>query len=409
MNIVILNDFGFVSGGASSVAISSAKGLAARGHRVIFFTAVAPIDSTLRASGVEVIDTGQHEIRADSARLSAQIRMTWNSIAARRLRARLLDLDHRQTIVHLHGWTKALSSSVAHAAANLDFKLVCTLHDYAVACPRGSFFDRRRMDHCRVKPLSWACVTCNCDNQHYALRVMRTVRQVTQHKVGKIPSGIDAFVLVSHLGRTILEPYLPASSAIVEIPNPIEVEKEKPADVASNRVFLMVGRLTVEKGATLFARAALECGVPAVFAGDGPSRSEVALANPSATITGWLSRTEIQDHLRNARALVFPSLWYEMQGLVVPEALGRGVPAVVSNTSAAIESIRDGVTGLVFKNGDLCSLKAALRRMSDDMFVRQLGTAGYEAYWDAPATLERHVALLEILYDSVLRRRISEY
>ena len=45
--------------------------------------AVGPTDPSLRAGGVEVIDTGQHEIRADTARFAAQRQMTSNFDAAR--------------------------------------------------------------------------------------------------------------------------------------------------------------------------------------------------------------------------------------------------------------------------------------------------------------------------------------
>jgi len=405
MNIIILNDFGFVSGGAASVALSSAKGLAARGHRVIFVTAVGPIDPSLRASGVEVIDTGQHEIRADTTRFAAQWQMTWNIDAARILLRRLSDLDQGRTIVHLHGWTKALSSSVARAAASRNFRLVCTLHDYAVACPRGSFFDRVKMDHCHRKPLSLACIGSDCDGGGNAmLKLFRTLRHATQQGIGRIPAGIDAFVVVSQFSRAVVEPYLPVNSLVCHIANPLELEREEPADVSRNRIILMVGRLTVEKGAVLLAQAARESGIPVVFVGDGPCRSGIVSANPAATITGWLPGPQVRDHLRRARALVFPSLWYEMQGLVVPEAASLGVPAVVSDTSAATESVRDGVTGLLFRNGDVTSLTAALRRLSDNALVARLGTACYEAYWDVPTTLERHVASLEALYRTVLGR-----
>jgi glycosyltransferase involved in cell wall biosynthesis len=405
MNIVILNDFGFVSGGAASVAISSAKGLAARGHRVIFLTAVGPIDPSLALSGVEVIDTGQQQIRADTTRFAAQWNMTWNGIAADVLLRRLSDLDHKRTIIHLHGWTKALSSSVAQAGASRNFKLVCTLHDYAVACPRGSFFDRASMDHCQRKPLSLACVASDCDGGgNLKLKLLRSLRHATQRTIGKIPARVDAFVVVSRFSRAIIEPYLPPHRLVCEIPNPIEVEHGEPVNVIRNRLFLMAGRLTVEKGALLLARAAHECNVPVLFAGDGPCRSDIMSANPAAKITGWLSRFEVQDHVRRARALVFPSLWYEMQGMVVPEAAALGVPAVVSDTSAAIESVRDGATGLHFKNGDLASLKTALVRLSDNTLVGRLATACYQAYWDAPPTLERHVASLEELYRAVLNR-----
>lgn len=405
MNIIILNDFGFVSGGAASVALSSAKGLAARGHRVTFITAVGPVDPSLRASGVEVIDTGQHEIRTDTTKFAAQWQMTWNMNAARTLLRRLSGLDQRRTIIHLHGWTKALSSSVARAASSRNFRLVCTLHDYAVACPRGSFFDRVKMDHCHRKPLSLACIASDCDGGGNAmLKLFRTLRHATQQGIGRIPAGIDGFVVVSRFSRAVVEPYLPANSLVCHIANPLEMEREEPTDVSGNRIILMVGRLTVEKGAVLLARVARECGIPIIFVGDGPCRSEIVSVNPAATITGWLPGAGVREHVRRARALVFPSLWYEMQGLVVPEAAALGVPAVVSDTSAAVESVRDGITGLLFRNGDSTSLKTALLRLSDDTIVGRMGRACYEAYWDVPPTLERHVSSLEEFYQTILGR-----
>ena len=165
----------------------------------------------------------------------------------------------------------------------------------------------------------------------------------------------------------------------------------------------MVGRITIDKGAMLLARTARECGAPVVFVGSGPCQSEVASANPSAVITGWLSRAEVQKRLRAARALVFPSLLYEMQGLVVPEAAAMGVPAIVSDTSAAIDTVRDGVTGLLFQSGDSASLAKAVGRLANNTLVRQLGVAAYNTYWAAPSTLERHVKVLEEVYEYILR------
>jgi glycosyltransferase involved in cell wall biosynthesis len=94
--------------------------------------------------------------------------------------------------------------------------------------------------------------------------------------------------------------------------------------------------------------------------------------------------------------------------LVVPEAASVGVPAVVSDTSAAIESVRDGVNGLVFRNGNLSSLKSALRLLSDDTLVGRMGTTCYQAYWNAPPTLDKHVAALETLYHTILRQPRGE-
>lgn len=408
MRVVIVSDFAHVNGGAASVAIAGAIGLARRGHGVSFFSAVGPFDARLEKSGVRVLCTEQCEIAKDPRPIRAAVQGVWNRSAARAFAAHLHDLDRRDTIIHLHGWSKALSSSVVRTATEGGFKIACTLHDYFCACPTGGFFDARTASHCHVKPLSMACVTCNCDVRSYRQKLWRVVRQLAQERAGRIPSGIDAFIVLSRLSRLVVQPYLPQTARMFEISNPIDIPLGGPVDVGSNRAFTMIGQLSLVKGGHLFASAARDCGVKAVFVGDGPSAQEITAANPAATITGWVSQERVREYLSKARALVFPSLWYEAQPLVVLEAAARGVPAVVSDGCAAAESVRDGMTGLLFKNGDATSLASALRRLSDDDLVRRLGRGAYETYWADPPVLERHVAELERAYRVVLGRDDDE-
>ena len=47
LNVIIVNDFAHVNGGAGQVAIMTARLLAENGHRVIFFAAVGPVGQEL--------------------------------------------------------------------------------------------------------------------------------------------------------------------------------------------------------------------------------------------------------------------------------------------------------------------------------------------------------------------------
>lgn len=184
--------------------------------------------------------------------------------------------------------------------------------------------------------------------------------------------------------------------------NPIDSPQQPAADVAANRHFTFVGRLAPEKAPQHLAKAAASLGVDARFVGDGELRHEIASICPRAVITGWQNHNQVQAHLQNARALVFPSVWYETQGLVVGEAAAFGVPAIVSHTSAAVEFVTDGETGLIFQTGDVLDLQEKLRRMSDDSLVERMGRAAYERYWADPPTNARHAAKLESIYAKML-------
>jgi glycosyltransferase involved in cell wall biosynthesis len=152
----------------------------------------------------------------------------------------------------------------------------------------------------------------------------------------------------------------------------------------------------------LFAEAAAKTGVSAVFVGDGMCSEEIRRKCPTVVVTGWVGRDEVIRHLRQARALVFPSLWHETFGLTVAEAAALGVPAIVSADSAAAELVEDGITGLRLRTGDVSDLVAKLRQVSDSQTAARLGRAAYDRYWTSPTTIEHHLDRLEGVYREML-------
>ena len=122
-------------------------------------------------------------------------------------------------------------------------------------------------------------------------------------------------------------------------------------------------------------------------------------------LLGWREPAAVRAAMRAARALVFPSLWYEGLGLTALEAKAMGTPVIVSDICAAREQIADGAEGLWFRSGDAASLASALERLKDDALVARLSRAAYESYWREPPTLSRHVEQTLAVYDEALARR----
>jgi glycosyltransferase involved in cell wall biosynthesis len=90
---------------------------------------------------------------------------------------------------------------------------------------------------------------------------------------------------------------------------------------------------------------------------------------------------------------------------VVLQASAIGVPSIVSDACAAREQIQDGVTGLLFRNGNVESLIAGLQRLQDDKLVTALGINAYNRFWANPPTIERHVQALAAIYERMLATR----
>ena len=93
VNIILVNDFAHINGGASKVALGSARALAVRGHRVVVMAGVGPVDASLtNVENLSVECLGQHDLLGNPNRLSAAVQGIWNWDAAARIKAILSEL-----------------------------------------------------------------------------------------------------------------------------------------------------------------------------------------------------------------------------------------------------------------------------------------------------------------------------
>ncbi|MDX1962867.1 MAG: glycosyltransferase family 4 protein [Pirellulales bacterium] len=415
MKIILIADYGYEKGGAERVAWASARELVERGHEVLGFCAAGPVDPTIMPPGespsggrflLECLDQPDLLSGGVSTALGQGL---WNRTAARHATALFERLDPAETIVHAHSWTHALSSSPLAAALNARLSLVVTLHDYFLACPNGGFYNFPRQEICTLEPLGWKCLTTNCDARGISHKAFRLLRQMVQQWRGKIPTRLRHFVYLSNLSLDILRPHLPADAQFTQIPNPILVPPGPSSQPAQNAELLFIGRLVPEKAPLLLAQAAANLNLPVTFIGTGPLADEIARIYPAAKLTGQLPTEAVQQRLRMARALVFPSVWYETQGLVVLEAAAQGVPTVVSDACAAREFVADNETGWWFKSGNLEDLQAKLRGLDSGHTVAAAGRLAYDRFWANPPSLKLHGARLESYYQQILQARKDEW
>ncbi len=395
-HVLIVGDFADINGGQAKVAIDSALLLAEAGLEVTFFAAAGPVTPLLNHPRIRVVCLEQRTLIDNPNRLNAMLSGLWNVAALRALRTEIAKLEPGTSVLHCHGWAKALSPSVGRALASGDVPVLYTMHEYFLACPNGGFFDYRRREICTRRPLSASCITTDCDSRHLSHKIWRLARGAVARGPGRLPKGLSDIAYISETQVRAMRPYLPDTARLHALPNPVSVGGERINAPANDR-FVFVGRLAPEKGGLAFAQAARQLGVPATFVGDGPEAEAIHAANPDAEITGWLAPDMVQTHLARARALVFPSLWYEGQPLVPIEALVRGLPVVCGAWSAAAEVVRDGENGVIYATPTVTALAEGLRRVAtlspfdDDALARTM----------AP---ERHLARLLEIYGGMLAR-----
>ena len=110
----------------------------------------------------------------------------------------------------------------------------------------------------------------------------------------------------------------------------------------------------------------------------------LALAH-RVTFTPWLASAAMPAFYRRIDALVLPSRstprWVEQFGRVLTEAMACGAVVVGSDSGEIPHVIGDA--GVVFPEGDVTALSAALRRLADDVDERRtLAAAGRQRVVD---------------------------
>jgi glycosyltransferase involved in cell wall biosynthesis len=400
---LILDNHCYPDGGASRVAIDEAVALSHRGVDVTFVGAMGPVCAELAQAPLKVVCLDQADLKQIGHNPGVALQGLWNRTAYRAAASLLSKLDPAHTIVHLHGYPQALTASPVRCAVRRGFQVVCTLHDFFSACPNGALFDYQLGAPCERPPLSFSCVKTNCDKRRYSHKLYRVARTLIQRRFGGLPGQVSNYILLSHRSGQLLQPYLPVGAKYYPLPNPIEVAPMPPVNVAANRDILAIGRLDIEKGIVTLVEAARRANLTLSMVGEGPLRA-FAESSGVCRVTGWLPRQAVLQELERARCLVFPSLWYETYGLVVDEAAARGVPAIVSDISAAAERVGDGLTGWHARAGDAADLARCLEIIRDDAAVARAGAVAYEHFWSEARARNGHADALLAIYEDILQR-----
>lgn len=375
MHILVANNIypPIMAGGAELIVAWLSEGLVARGHRVTVVSTCGPemlpypVETR---NGVRVLRFfppniywnfdrgGQKSYR----RMIWHLRDAWNVEAGRTFRAILHDAP--PDLVHSH-LIDGFSATIWRSARQAGVPIIHTAHDYHLLCPRA-FLLTKDWRICRQPTL--AC-------QFYRAWHLRTARYV------------DLFVSPSRflLDQHRLAGFAPRRTAVVRngIPLPSEIASRQPDRTGARLSFLLLTRLTVEKGVrvVLLALTALPrtLDFELVIAGRGPLEAEVreaAARDPRIRFVGYVTGDAKAALLGAAHCLLLPSLWYENAPVAVIEAAAYGLAVIASRIGGLPELVREGRTGLLFEPGDGEELAAIMwRLLSDNAALPELAVA----------------------------------
>lgn len=401
--VVILNDSSVAKGGATGLALMSARMLRARGHAVTFISGDAGDDGALAAEGVELIALGG-KLLLDRKRIEAVRDGIYNRRIGARIARELATRDTPDTVYHLHGWSRILSPATLDALRPVAARCYIHAHDYFLACPNGIYFDYRRREVCPRVPLSAGCIATNCDRRAYGHKLWRVLRQRALRRA----FGQEApWAGVISLGPWMTEP-LVRGGVPARLVNPLgnpagSFTPERVRAEAAKRL-CYIGRSESGKGVRTLCAAARLAGIPLRVIGDTALQPALATDFPEVEFTGWVDQKDIGRHLTDCRAIVVPSRYPEPFGLVAAEASRSGLPVLVSDVMPLAKEIVARRLGFAVDSRSPAALAEGLRHVAalPAEALREISERAFAAKDSFSLTPEDWIDGLEALYARAL-------
>lgn len=397
-NVIVVCDYAYIEGGAARVAVQTAVELSKQSDlKVYFFAGCGEPCQELVQSSVKVISLGMYDLLGNPSKLNAMKKGIYNREVGEKLEDLLNILREEETIIHVHTWTKVLSSAIFAVADKKNIPVFLTVHDYFLTCPNGGCYNYVKNEICERKPMSFRCIVCNCDSRHYYYKVWRCMRQFRQNRVMRKCKNIRYIFISEFAKKQLLRRFWEPKWQYM-LQNPSTFAERKRVLAEQNEIYLYIGRVSEEKGVPLFCEAVKKVGVKAAVIGDGGLKKELEKEYPDIVFTGWLGKEQIDQWIEKCRCLIFPSRWYEGAPLTVPEVQAYGVPCIVTDCSAAVDNIVAGENGLIVK-ADVEGMRRAIIKMMDGKIVEKMSHNTFELFNEKSYSNDVYIKNLIQIYE----------
>lgn len=361
MKILLANKFYYRRGGDCIYMLNLEKLLKAHGHEVAVFAMDYP--ENLDTPWKKYFPKNMSKLMAFTRPFGAhEVKSTFK---------KLLD-DFKPDVVHLNNVHTQLSPVMAELAHQRGIKVVWTLHDYKLLCPRYDCLKNGKTicETCFSGDKK-ACLDNKCMKGSKLASFIGYKEAVTWNRE-RLEACTDVFICPSQFMADKMVQGGFSKSKMQTLCNFIDVEKCKfsstdGTDYTDDVEFLpkkedyycFIGRLSHEKGAKTLIEAANQLPYKLVIIGGGPLMEELkSVAHTNIKFVGFKQWDDIKQLVGKARFSVIPSEWYENNPLSVIEAQCLGTPVLGANIGGIPE-----LTDYTFSSGNIADLRLKIEKM----------------------------------------------
>ena len=283
-------------------------------------------------------------------------------------RIKWLIKNHKIDIVHVQNFFPLISPAVYYAAKAEKVPVVQSLHNYRLFCLNAYFFREGKVCEDCLGKFPFSGITRKCYRESYSASIAVASMLSIHRLVNTWNKMIDCYIALTEFSKQkFIEGGISPQKIIVK-PNFIT---DPGMGEGEENFVLYVGRLSPEKGLFTLLEAWKKLGniITLKIVGDGDLKFKVEQTAKNITGIEYLGRqplNKVYNLMGQAKALIFPSLWYEGLPRTIIEAFAAGTPVIASNLGSMSSLIQDQRTGLHFVPGNQQALIKQVNWMIDN-------------------------------------------
>ena len=361
--VLLVNKFYYPRGGDCIVALNTKALLRDNGVDAEIFAMDFPQNLTARYGN---LFPGEVKFSGGMGNQLRALRRTLGQGDVRSRFGAVLD-EFRPDVVHLHNIHSYLSPVVGELAHRRGIRVVWTLHDYKLLCPRYDCLrDGKPCEKCHQGTKS-NVITHKCMKGSLPASVVAWLEAMkwNRHTLEKFT---DTFVCPSQFMADKMQAggFNPGKIKVLNNfldPDKLRRYQEMGRGGINRNYYCYVGRLSHEKGVADLLDVAARLPYSLKVAGGGPMDDELRARYASCgniEFLGVLDAQGVARLLSASRLSVVPSQCYENNPLSVIESLCAGTP-VAGAQIGGIPELIDSQCGITFAPFDTDAMSAAIQ------------------------------------------------
>ena len=310
-------------------------------------------------------------------------------------------------IVHVHNTLNLVSPSVYYAARSCKVPIVQTIHNFRLLCPAATLYrDGHICEECLQKG-----ILCSLKYNCYRGSKLQTLACVLTSKIHRamgIYKKINYICLTEFNKNKLLEINNGKRKKLI-LPKQVYVkpnftfEELECSNAEDGKYYLFVGRVEKIKGMDVLIEAFSNLPEETiVIAGKGTEleyyQEQMVQRNlKNVSFLGFQKKEQVQELMKNAKAMIVPSQWYEGFPMTIVEALSAGTPVIGADIGNISSLVKQGVNGWKFKYDSPQELVNAIK------LCNRTPRKNLNVSCDGAVLAEENYKVLKQIYENALK------